>query len=178
MPADASSAKKKPALKGAPPGGLPALIRQAQVVVRIAALVVGFSVSMLGFASLLGLATESGWRYLGGAAIALVVPAAVLYRLHPKDGGKLKPGVIPDIAGILLMIFAVLFATPVASRWLVAEGDRLARSGAWGFAVVTYWLGGAMPVDKLPAAPVASGSAAASASGAPSASASAPAGGR
>ena len=114
--------------------------------------------------SLLGLATTSGWRYLGGALISIAIPAAVLYRLHPKDGGKLKPGVIPDIAGIILMIFAVLFATPVASGWLVGEADRLARSGAWGFAVVTYWIGGATPVDKMPVAPAGSGSASASAS--------------
>lgn len=162
-------------MKASPSGPAP-LLRQAQLAVRIASLVIGLSVSVVGFAALLGLMTESGWRYAGALAIALAVPAVVIYQLHPKDGGKLKPGVIPDIAGIILMIFAVLFATPVASGMLVKEADRLARSGAWGFAVVTCWLGGATPVDKMPPAPGASGSV--SASGAAPPPASGPAGGK
>src|SRR5262249_52137939 len=124
--------------------------------------------------ALIGLFTDSpAARYGGALALTLALPGIIIYQLHPKGGGKFAPGVLPDLFGIILIGLALIFVLPFTSKTLIPEGDRMAKSGLWGFAVVTYWLGGAAAVDKLPPA-AASGSASASGS-APGAPPSAPA---
>jgi hypothetical protein len=160
-----------PKRRPAPKKAQTPLIRQLHVGARVASLVIGVAVCVIGFASLIGLATPSaGARYGGALALTLLIPGIIIYQLHPKDGGKLAPGVIPDLAGIVLMAIALIFALPFTSTMFIREGDRMAESGAWGFAVVTYWLGGATAVDKMP--PPASSTSASTSASAPSASAS------
>lgn len=151
---------------------------RARRIARLAGVLLGGFVTLVGMMSLVGLLTDSFWVRLVVALVVVVgFPAFVSERVLKRTslGGGLA--MVTDIFAIVLLSVAlVLVAADFASKPLfVREGDRYARSGSRAMARVVYFLGGVSPIfpDESGAPPAGSGAASgsASASSPPSASA-------
>ena len=143
-------------------------LKQVKLWVRGVSIALGLFLAVLGWMSLIGLLTANfAVQIVFALVVALGTPTLLADRILKKYGAEGGLGFVADIFGVTLLGMAILFvaATPATRPLFKREGDRMAESGAKGFARITYWLGGLSPDFPDGPAPAASGSASASASG-------------
>jgi hypothetical protein len=144
------------------------------LVTRLAAVLLGGFVTVVGLMAVVGLVTDSFFvRLLVGLVLAIGLPAFAADRLLKRT--KLAGGLtmVADVFAIVLLLIALVFVSvDVATKPLfIREGDRYARSGSTVTARIVYWIGGVSPVFPSDKGAPPAGSASASGSAAGSASA-------
>jgi hypothetical protein len=125
--------------------------------VKGVAIAVGGACTFVGFASIVGYVTSSGWaRGLVALLLTGLFPAFAVDRALPKgDVTKGRPGLVANVVALVLLSLALLlvgFGQPVTGPLLVKEGDRLSEEGMPVLAHVVYLMGGVRAVDALVAA--------------------------
>ncbi|AKT36937.1 S1C family serine protease [Chondromyces crocatus] len=122
-------------------------LRLACGLTKLAAIPLGLVASSISIMATVGAMTTSIYARLGAALVGtVIVPLAIADRLLPKDDPKRARGIVTDVFAVGLLGFAFVFtaAGNKATRpWLVAEGDRLVRSGWSELARVAYALASA-----------------------------------
>lgn len=95
---------------------------------------------------------SSGWRWLCGAAQALVVPGLVLlrmsqwlasfftYHFFTGDPGDSIPLAIAASLGVYLLATVLGFAVAIAGKWLIAGRLKPGRYPLWGLTYFRWWL--------------------------------------
>jgi hypothetical protein len=123
----------------------------AHGIVKTLATGFGLFVTVVSFMSLVGLVTGSFWvRFVVALVVSVAIPAIVVDRTLPKQGGVPSPGLATDVFALVVMGFALLYAglaQPLTGPLLVREADRFAADGMRLLARVVYWIAGVTPVD-------------------------------
>ncbi len=117
-------------------------------VVKLVALVVGFSITVLGLVALQGLFFENLWARLAIAAVlVVVVPLTIADRLLPKEQSEetvaRSKGLVSDVVALAWMLGALAVAglgPSLLSSPLTAESDRFAARGNAQLARFSGWL--------------------------------------
>lgn len=115
------------------------------------AIVVGLFLTVISLMSLIGLVTDNFWiRLVPALVLALGAPLFLVDRLLPDGDQAVSKGLPTDVLAVVWLGFGVLYvglAHPVTGSLIIAEGDRYATNGSTMIAKVTYWMGGASPIE-------------------------------
>ena len=114
---------------------------------KVAAVSVGFGVTLLSLMAWVGSVTDALSIRLGTALlVAVVLPGVIAHLVLPKDDPLIAVGLISETYALLLLGFAFLFVIALHERsapLLIREGDRqalefgeTAARGAWFLARV------------------------------------------
>ncbi len=150
----------------------------AHGILKAVAIACGLFLSQLCLMAGLGVLTESGWvRVLGGLAVNLLVPLALVDRVLPKDDPTKSKGLATDVLALVWLGFPFVFMVigqPLTGNPLGREAERLASLGLGRTATLTRLLSGMEANAPVPepdtVVPAASASTDPSASAAPAAS--------
>jgi hypothetical protein len=122
----------------------PVAFERAHGLLVLAAVVVGFAVSVLCLMAVVGPLVDDLAVHAGIAGIvALAVPAVVARRLRPKDDPLIAIGLTTETYALVLLGFAVAFVVAGhdgTSALLAREGDRAAERGALAIARAEWFL--------------------------------------
>lgn len=149
--ADLANSRRESAKKARPlvpdSRGPTAPMRRLMLGVRIAGVLLGGAVSVVGLMAIAGAVTESLLvRALFAVLVVTLVPGFLADRaLRMARGGGL--GLVADVVAmtVLALAIGIVAVGPRTSRLLVEEGDRHARAGSRALARFSYFVAGVSP---------------------------------